>query len=850
MATISTNFYRRLNRNYGEGTAKIFKSYSNNNRKLVNRTSHKKFLIKCRQKGIIPKHIGHSFAGLYSLFRPNSKCLKKLDKLICRWKKDILNLEISEAFSILLDLNTSNRSIADTIMARTPPSEHQNFFKLQRDFFTKRSIELKRIKNKKFDNLIQSHTQESIPNFYANEKFILNYTDVTLPPEVQLILGLGEKFAINDGLKNVPFMKLICDIEHALLSIENIDDRNALRNTLANNVLGFAMKGGHLDFRDKFINSIYSETEKFISQCNKLDNESRIIFARTDKSKQTVVLYERDYFNSLRNLLENKNDYIVCRKDPTSRVIEKNRIYIKKLVDSGKIDLSNKFKLTPKNVNAPRIYGLVKSHKTGVGRGNIILRPVVSYIGSPLYELSKFLGSSISSSMNCDYILKNSYQLCQLIKNQYIPTNYKLVSFDIVSLFTCLPQDFLLKCVEEKWDEIREFTQLSLSEFFEGVELCLSNSYLVSQGTFYCQVSGTPMGAPISSSIAMLAVINVFSKIQALLPFDIPFLYDYVDDSITAIPENLIEETLEIFNSIHPKIQFTCELEVNGKLPYLDLLLIRNPDGSVSTDFYQKPLSSNRILNFNSAHSMSLKFNTAIGLIKRVFNFSTVKNDREKSDIISSILKSNNYPKSFINMAINKYKHLVSTNVSDQNYSNPTPNQPNICLSSIVHVKGLTNNLIQKIKSKNGGKNIATSMHSSTRSLFSKTKDIIPKEKRSHLIYKIDCSNCTANYIGMTSRQTIHTRLKQHQNDQSKSIRTRQTTTALTEHVVECNHKFNFDIKNVNVLGVESCYPKLKTLEMLNIYNDSNSCNKRSDIDNTIIQYQTLMNFLRNKNLI
>jgi hypothetical protein len=141
-----------------------------------------------------------------------------------------------------------------------------------------------------------------------------------------------------------------------------------------------------------------------------------------------------------------------------------------------------------------------------------------------------------------------------------------------------------------------------------------------------------------------------------LLPFDLPFLFIYVDDVLTAIPENLVEETLEMFNAINPKIQFTIETEKDGSIPYLDLKLIHNDDGTISTEFYQKPSSSGRILNYQSNHPTSLKINTAIGLIKRVYTFSTAKNENEKFNIVYQILRDNCYPKKLVNRLINEYK--------------------------------------------------------------------------------------------------------------------------------------------------------------------------------------------------
>jgi hypothetical protein len=146
----------------------------------------------------------------------------------------------------------------------------------------------------------------------------------------------------------------------------------------------------------------------------------------------------------------------------------------------------------------------------------------------------------------------------------------------------------------------------------------------------------------------------ILTIIKDLLPFEVPFIVKYVDDILLCCPENLQEETLEIFNCINRNVHFTMEVEVEQKLPYLDLLLIRNSNGAIDTDFYMKPTASGRILNYNSNHSMRLKINTAT--IRRVFNLSSVKTDEEKSLQIISILKKNGFPKSVIRKLINEYK--------------------------------------------------------------------------------------------------------------------------------------------------------------------------------------------------
>jgi hypothetical protein len=143
------------------------------------------------------------------------------------------------------------------------------------------------------------------------------------------------------------------------------------------------------------------------------------------------------------------------------------------------------------------------------------------------------------------------------------------------------------------------------------------------------------MGASGSPGKAILCMEVILERIMELLPF----LYIYVDDILTAIPANLVEETLEIFNAINFKIQFTVETEKDGAIPFLDLKLFHNMNWTISTEFYQKPSSSGRILNFQSKHPLSLKINTTVGLIKRVYTFSTFKNEKENYDTINQILK-------------------------------------------------------------------------------------------------------------------------------------------------------------------------------------------------------------------
>ncbi|KAI4484083.1 hypothetical protein M0804_007539 [Polistes exclamans] len=115
-----------------------------------------------------------------------------------------------------------------------------------------------------------------------------------------------------------------------------------------------------------------------------------------------------------------------------------------------------------------------------------------------------------------------------------------------------------------------------------------------------------------------------------MLPFPVPFLKVYVDDVVTAIPKDRMDQTLKTLNSVNNRIQFTMEVENNGTLPFLDMNIIRNEDGSIVTNWYVKPTSSGRCINYNSNHPMSQKIGVVKGLLYRALTLRQTKQKLKK----------------------------------------------------------------------------------------------------------------------------------------------------------------------------------------------------------------------------
>lgn len=118
-------------------------------------------------------------------------------------------------------------------------------------------------------------------------------------------------------------------------------------------------------------------------------------------------------------------------------------------------------------------------------------------------------------------------------------------------------------------------------------------------------------------------------------------------------------------------------------------------------------------------------------------------------------------------------------------------------------------------------------------------KDEIELDKRTHVIYKIECADCQALYIGQTKRY-MKTRINEHKNNFKKA---QIEFTVISEHRNDFQHEFNWN--GVTILASETRLDKRRFAEMAYIKKyEQKAINKQTDTANWKDSYNPLIRFL------
>ncbi|KAG8237323.1 hypothetical protein J437_LFUL014488, partial [Ladona fulva] len=277
---------------------------------------------------------------------------------------------------------------------------------------------------KKFNKISEHNTTTESPD---TRRILINLSKEELDEDMKSVLSKGLNFVPTP--KNIPYKDFIGGIEGAVRKL-TLEVAEEVRNEVS-----MALK--------RAVQPKANLTRGEREALNKLRRNTSLVVLPADKGNATVLLTREEYKEKLLHILED-SAYRLINRDPTDSIMRKTSSLIRQ---SGLPEETIR-KIRPEAGIPPRLYGLPKIHKDGVP-----LRPIVSAINSPTYNLAKYLASLLSPLVgHCEHHITNSTEFVKILPKIHLDPEDIMVSFDVVSLFTRVPLEDTLDLLKNQFD--------------------------------------------------------------------------------------------------------------------------------------------------------------------------------------------------------------------------------------------------------------------------------------------------------------------------------------------------------------------------------------------------------------
>ena len=222
--------------------------------------------------------------------------------------------------------------------------------------------------------------------------------------------------------------------------------------------------------------------------------------------------------------------------------------------------MTHKFLTTDTTARTPHLYLLPKIHKQ-----NVPGRPIISGCGGPTAKLSQFADHFLKPLLNHipAYIQDTAHLLRRIFSlNQNLPENIILITIDVKSLYTNIPND---QGIQACLDMLKEHSTLTpeLEQYtIDILTHILTKNAFTFNNEHFVQIHGAAMGSPMAPTYANIFMARLERELLLKAPNGlIPIEWIRFIDDIFAIWTHGIDrlqQFLTYINKFHPKIKFDC----------------------------------------------------------------------------------------------------------------------------------------------------------------------------------------------------------------------------------------------------------------------------------------------------
>jgi len=515
-----------------------------------------------------------------------------------------------------------------------------------------------------------------------------------------------------------------------------------------------------------------AEQLKYHRMLQDLRKDDSIIITRPDKGRGVVILEKADYISKMNVILNDTTKFECLTRDITiSRELTLTTL-LRKLKKKGQISEQFYDMARPSGSNPGRLYGLPKIHKKDQG---IPLRPVLSSIGAYNYGLAKALKLILSSMIENTTTIKNSATFINEL--QSLPSSassYKMVSFDITSLYTNIPIDETIGIIlDYLYNDALQRSEIKREDMKRLLEYATKETHFMFNGKLYNQKDGVSMGSPLAPLLAEIFLQNFEKKhLPAFKEKGIMYWKRYVDDTFVLLdPEVTSDDICAQLSQCHPSLKFTVEEERSGShtIPFLEVLVQRQPGIGFRTRVYRKSTFTGLLTKWDSFVPKKYKLNAISIMVYRAIKIcSTDKALHNEFNFIRKTALKNGYPLHVIQSTIKKQLDLKNKprppKITEPEEDITILRVPYYGKPSHIYAKRVVAAVhkqypLKKIR-------VVYDVTSRIGQNFN-SKDKIPTELKAGVVYEATCSQCGNKYIGKTCRH-LKTRIYEHLYDQKQ----------------------------------------------------------------------------------
>ena len=334
------------------------------------------------------------------------------------------------------------------------------------------------------------------------------------------------------------------------------------------------------------------------------------IIKPADKGGKIVIWPVKQYLKEAKRQLSDTKYYEQQTIDHTTNTAFEIYTFLTYLNTNYYIDDDLFEFLSPNNPpRTPIFYMLPKIHKPD-NPG----RPIISGCNSPSANLSVFLDHYLKPIVqHLPSYIKDTDDFLKTVldTNTIIPPNSILVTLDVQSLYTNIPQDEGTRiCLTALGNFYENRLPLPLGHLRQMFHYILKYNYFGFNDKFYLQIHGTTMGTTFAPNYSNIFMGDFEYKALKNAPNNLqPLIWKRFIDDIFMIWTHGEESLLQFYNflnDLHPTIKFDIEYSTQ-EIHFLDTTIYFNKDNKLESTLYVKPTDICALLHQESFHPNSCK---------------------------------------------------------------------------------------------------------------------------------------------------------------------------------------------------------------------------------------------------